>query len=186
MTAAGSRYAGVMSEISPRTPAGIVVLTGAPGVGKSTVARELAGLRPRCAHVKADDLHRMIVSGGQWPSAGTSEAGRQLQLRTRHAGILAASFADAGFSVVIDEVLATSGQVDTLAAQLSARAVVIVGLAADTDTIRKRDASRHKHTAVLYDGIERSIRAVVPGPWVDTRCLTVPETVAAVCAIAGW
>ncbi len=49
--------------------------------------------------------------------------------------MVAASFADAGFSVVMDEVLATSRQVETLATQLSDKAVVIVGLAADTDTI---------------------------------------------------
>lgn len=168
------------------TSADIVVLTGAPGVGKSTIARQLAGLRQRCVHVKPDDLQRMIISGGLWPSAATKESDRQLQLRTRNAAILAATFADAGFAVVIDEVLTTALQVQTLTDYLCRRAMVIVGLAADVETIRRRDASRQKHTAALYEGIEPAIRVVVPGPWVDTAPLSVPQTVSAVRALIAW
>lgn len=165
----------------------VVLLTGAPGVGKSTVARALACELPLCAHVGADTLHRMVVSGGQWPSAATATAHQQLLLRTRNAALLAASFASSAIPVVLDEVLAWPEQVRCLSDILSGIRWCVVGLAADPSVIQLRDAGRHKQTAALYEGVEAAIgSSAVGATWIDTTDLSQEETVDVVRTLVGW
>ena len=80
-----------------------VVVTGIPGAGKTTVARALAEGWERAAHVEADRLQEMIVSGGLWPDAEPyDEAMAQLRLRSRNAAALAANFLDGGLGFWLD------------------------------------------------------------------------------------
>src|SRR5438309_3576337 len=72
-------------------PASILVLSGMPGAGKSTVARILARRFTRGVHLDIDlVLHHFVVSGldGNDPA--------QIDLALRNAGTLAANFFDAG------------------------------------------------------------------------------------------
>ena len=92
----------------------IFVISGTQGAGKSTVARMLASRFGRGVHVEADTLQGMIVSGGKQrdPSrlapdgSVVGEAARQLRLRLHHACLLAPSSADAGFTAVVDDIVA--------------------------------------------------------------------------------
>jgi predicted kinase len=163
----------------------VLVLTGAPGVGKSTIAAALAARLERSAHVKADDVHRMIVRGGSWPSAGTPDASRQLLLRTRNAVGLAANFRDLGINVILDEVIASREQLDVVDDGLPRDLMDVVVLAADTATILARDAARSKQTAANYAGIDALIRETIGdrGIVVDTAQLSVSDTVTAVQAL---
>lgn len=172
---------GIMSNATQ-----VLVLTGAPGVGKSTVARQLAAELPQCAHVSADTLHRMIVSGAEWPSAGTPTALAQLQLRTTNAALLAASFARHGIPSVVDEVVSLPTQRQVLEAELASWPITFVGLAAAPGVIRARDAGRHKQTAAFYEGIEATIREVVDAIWIDTSSRSIAETVTAVRHLIRW
>jgi hypothetical protein len=52
------------------------LVTGTPGAGKTTAARLLAGRFPRGAHIEADSLHQMIVSGRLWPDDGSRDEAR--------------------------------------------------------------------------------------------------------------
>ena len=59
-------------------------------------------------HIEADLLYQMIVAGRvmpEEPGVMPPEAERQLRLRLRNACLLARSFYEAGFSVVIDEII---------------------------------------------------------------------------------
>jgi predicted kinase len=164
----------------------VVVLTGPPGVGKSTIGQELARQEPRCAHVEADILHQMIISGAQWPSTGTPESERQLDLRTHNTAMVAANFARAGFWVVIDEVLTRREQLAALRDHLGDRRTSIVGLIAGAETIQGRETARQRHAAANYPGVEAGIRALLDIPWIDTNDMTVTQTVRAVRQMIGW
>jgi predicted kinase len=168
-----------------------IVITGAPGVGKSTIAGMLATRLARAAHIEADELHRMIVTGAEWPSAGTPEAHLQLLLRTRNAAQMAANFAEAGVVPIIDEVIASQEQLDTVDELFDGTDVTFVVLTAPAPTILERDAGRGEHTAANYLGVDRLISGVLAGraTFVDSTDLSREETANAVQAAvprAGW
>ena len=153
----------------------LVLVTGTPGVGKSTVAGLVAARLPVAAHVKADALHRLIVSGGEWPSTGSQRAQELHLLRTRNALALAANFRSEGIVPIVDEVLDLPGH-----AQLVEEAgpTHVFALTAGWDTVLVRDANRRKHTAALYRDTEAQIRRVLGGAtWIDTTDLE-PDEVA--------
>lgn len=144
----------------------IVVVTGPPGVGKSTVANEMASRLPFAAHVKADVLHRMIRSGGVWPSAGSAAARSQHVLRSRNAFALADNFRDEGILPIVDDVLSLPEHAEMIRCRSD---VVAFGLTAARDEILGRDAGRYKQTAALYENAEREIREALGElvQWID-------------------
>ena len=46
----------------------IFIVSGIPGAGKTTVARQLSRSFERGVHIEADSLQLQIVSGGLWPN----------------------------------------------------------------------------------------------------------------------
>src|SRR5262249_54883992 len=90
----------------------IIAVTGIQAAGKSTVARLLAQQYVRGVHVEADALQHMIVSGSEGarePGELTGEAARQYFLRLRHMCLLGRSFAEAGFTAVLDDIILGEG-----------------------------------------------------------------------------
>ncbi len=76
---------------------GVILVTGVPGSGKTTVARLLTQRFPLAAHLEGDSIQSLIVSGGLHPDREPhDEAMRQLRLRTRNVSLLADSFAANG------------------------------------------------------------------------------------------
>jgi predicted kinase len=81
-----------------------LVLTGASAAGKSTCARALADQAPRAACIDVDDVRQLVRSGAAAPWDGP--AGRaQLLLGATNACALGRNFRDAGFDVVIADVV---------------------------------------------------------------------------------
>jgi chloramphenicol 3-O-phosphotransferase len=169
------------------TRSALIVVSGAQGAGKSTVAGMLARRFARGAHVEADALQKMIVSGRQWPSLETTdpqtnavmgEAGRQLSLRLRNACLLAASFVDAGIVAIVDDIV-VGERVTEMMRYLDGRELYFVMLAPDRATIRERELARgtrlFEDWASLYDVIEHRTPRV--GLWLDTSHQTPAETV---------
>src|SRR5437764_5410813 len=86
----------------------LIVVTGIMAAGKSTYARLLAQRFVRGVHIEADVLQQMIVSGGVWvsqPGEPHGEAAQQLRLRLKNMSLLARSFSEAGFTVVLDDII---------------------------------------------------------------------------------
>lgn len=85
----------------------VMVLTGPPAAGKSTIGRLLAGGRPRGVLVDIDDVRQMVVGGHAAPWDG-AEGRAQKQLGVINGCGLARTFVQHGYDVVIVDVLSVA------------------------------------------------------------------------------
>ncbi len=162
---------------------GVIIVSGVPGAGKSTIAPLLASRFDRGVHVEADALQRMIVSGARWPGEEPlTEGHRQLRMRGRNACLLADSFREAGFTPVIDDIVVGS-RLDEYLHDLRARPVYFVLLLPDLETLRKRNAERAK-SDVFYqaESLDPVARMQAPGLRIDTSGQSPQQSVDAILA----
>ena len=82
----------------------ILILTGPPAAGKTTLGPRIAGQLSSCAVVDVDVVRAMVVQPHIAPWRGAAGTA-QLSLGARNACALAHNFARAGFHVVILDVL---------------------------------------------------------------------------------
>lgn len=82
----------------------ILLLTGPPAAGKSTLGPLIAKRLERCAVIDVDRVRAMVVQPHIAPWLG-KEGMAQLRLGARNACMLAHNFADEGYHVVILDVL---------------------------------------------------------------------------------
>jgi chloramphenicol 3-O-phosphotransferase len=87
-------------------PQPIFILTGAPASGKTSVAKALLNHFSYGVHIPVDDLRGMVVSGisnpiGSWDD----ETDRQFRLARDSAALIAKTYAQGGFAVVVDDVI---------------------------------------------------------------------------------
>jgi predicted kinase len=164
----------------------IIVVTGIMAAGKSTISRLLAQRFVRGVHVEADVLQRMIVSGGRWaslPGEPDGETARQLRLRLKNMCLLGRSFFEAGFTVVLDDII-LGERWQHLQEELHTIPFTLVVLAPQVDVvIQHRDLQRAKlpqgeSWARYLDQILRSTTSMVSrGIWLDTSQQTPEETI---------
>jgi predicted kinase len=81
----------------------ILLLTGAPGSGKTTVARLLAENQERAVHVESDCFFRFIVSGYVKP--WKSESHGQNMAVMQIVGDVAVAYERAGYNTIIDGII---------------------------------------------------------------------------------
>lgn len=119
----------------------VLVLTGPPAVGKTSVGRLLAGTRRRGALVDIDDVRHMVVAGHAAPWDG-DEGRRQQRLGVVNGCAVAGTFTANGIDVVIVDVL--TDQTAGLYRQLL-RDPLIVQLTAAYDEAVRRAHTREIH-----------------------------------------
>lgn len=81
----------------------VLILTGAPGAGKSTVARLLAERSKRAVHLESDWFFRFIAAGYIEP--WKPESHEQNTTVMRIVAVAAAGYANAGYFTIIDGII---------------------------------------------------------------------------------
>lgn len=162
---------------------GIIVVSGIPGAGKSTLSSRLACEFSRGVHIEADQLHRMIKRGGRWPDEDPlTEGAAQLRLRGRNCCLLARSFYDAGFVAVIDDIV-IGDRFDHYSEDLEAYPWSMVQLLPSLAIVRARHLGRTAATvADQWPHLDQLARSTPHGLQVDTSALSPEQTVSAVLA----
>jgi adenylate kinase family enzyme len=81
----------------------VLILTGPPGAGKTTVARALAERRERAVHVESDHFFRFIISGFVEPWLPASQEQNEIVMRA--VARTASAYADAGYFTIVDGIV---------------------------------------------------------------------------------
>ncbi|MBD3922014.1 AAA family ATPase [Paenibacillus sp. PR3] len=166
-----------MSEERPIT----IVITGIMASGKSTVAQLLAERFEQSVHLRGDIFRRMIVNNRKEvnPDAGNDELD-QLRLRYRLAAQSAKTYHDAGFTVVMQDVVVGPLLNDFLS-YVNNHPLYVVVLCPSTEAVALREAARSKkgYGAWTVEALDHVLRNETPrvGLWLDTTELTAEETV---------
>jgi len=164
----------------------IWIINGIPGAGKSTVARALCASLPQSAHIEGDRIQDLIISGSVPPGGvPPEEEARQIHLNVRNQCLLASSFADAGFTPVIDYIVTGRARLEEYLGHLAGHALYLVTLDPGIEVALERDRLRDEKTVGarwvhLRDEIVGELSGI--GLWVDTRALTVGQTVEKILA----
>ncbi|MEO6999065.1 MAG: AAA family ATPase [Terracoccus sp.] len=168
---------------------GCLVLSGAPGSGKTTVATAVAASLTRSAIVAGDDVSRMVASGWVGPiGEPADEAERQLLLRARNICSLANNFCEAGFFPILDHVVPKPEVLGRMIEWLAPRPVLFVTLAPSHAITVERNATRPAREQIDYDtsALHGQMVAMCDlGWWLDTSAMGVAETVDLILAEAG-
>ena len=168
--------------------AGVWLITGAQASGKSTVAELLAQRFERAAHVRGYRFATSVVSGRAGFDPDDPEWRRQLELRYRLSAVVAAEYAAAGFTAVVQDNI-YGPDVVTWIERAGPGPVHLVVLRPAVDVVEHRHEARRRATGkVAYrDGYTPARNdadlATTPaglGLWLDTSTHTPEETVATI------
>jgi predicted kinase len=173
-----------MNEFTTSTPP-MIMITGNMAAGKSSVAQALAERLPKSVHLRGDLFRRMIVNGQAEMGFQLSEdAAQQLQLRYDLAVTTAKLYAQAGFTVVYQDILIGPALPDVIAS-FSPYSPLVVVLCPRADVVAARERARAKTgyaDRAAVDAFDRVLRDETPrvGYWLDTSELTLAQTVDAI------
>ena len=167
-----------------------LIITGAPAAGKSTISQLVAAGLARSARLNGDFVHELIVSGFVWGlGEPPDEAARQARLTRKNLCALAANFADAGFTPIIDTLIPDREGLDYFLEALRPRRVLLVVLTPTIEVHHYRNTIREPDEQFFFEDYEtltanmRGFGTV--GWWFDTSALTPDDTATQIIANAA-
>ena len=123
-------------------PPAIWIVSGLPGPLRSDVAHALLDAFERAAHVDGDGLAGAITGGRVLPGdEPRPESERQIELAIRNQCLLARSYAEAGFTPVIEYAVLTRSQLDAYRSYLAGGQIRLV--------VAANDDAASEHTLLL-------------------------------------
>ena len=174
------------SPAAPQPPPGpqarraVILVTGIQAAGKSTIAQLLAERLPDSVHVRGDLFRRMIINGrADMTPDPTSEAMRQLRLRYQLAATVSDAYFQAGFTVIVQDVILGSHLAE-MTAMIRSRPLLVIVLAPQAAAIAAREERRGKtaYDRWAIEQLDTVLRHQTPrlGLWLDTSGQTPAET----------
>ena len=131
----------------------VLILTGAPGVGKTTTARILAARSERAVHLESDLFFHFIRSG--YIDPWKPESHEQNRIVMRILADSAAAYAAAGYFTIVDGIIIPGWFLEPLrdslraAGHMVAFAVLRAPLPVCTSRAASCEAQRHAEPAVV-------------------------------------
>ena len=164
----------------PRASRAVTLVTGIQAAGKSTIAQLLTERLPQSVHVRGDLFRRMIINGrADMTPDPTDEALRQLRLRYQLAATVSDAYFQAGFNVVIQDII-LGDDLAKMTAMIRSRPLLVIVLAPQVSAIADREKSREKtaYGTWAIRQLDDVLRNETPrlGLWLDTSSQTPAET----------
>jgi chloramphenicol 3-O-phosphotransferase len=149
--------------VGAETPGDILILTGPPGSGKTSVGHALAGRYERSVHLEADSFFRFIQAGYVSPWRPESHAQNTFVM-----GLVAdaaAGYAGQGYRTIVEGIFAPRWFLEPVMERLRAAGhrTICVVLDAPLDVCRSRLGER--------EGLELPERSVIEQLWAAFRDL---------------
>jgi tRNA uridine 5-carbamoylmethylation protein Kti12 len=168
----------------------LIVITGIPGAGKSTIARLLSEALPRSVLISGDDLRHMVISGYRDPNDPWDDEMRsQYHLSFKNEAALTANFLGGGFDVVIDDVIRKGALYDEWLKEFQGLDHQVVLLQPSLEAALKRNQDRPEKTVpekTLHD-LHQLYQQIDNRDWkvIDNSHQTQDETVKEILARLG-
>lgn len=164
----------------------VILVSGLPASGKTSVSQRLAKTFQKGFHLQVDQLRSMVVRGGISPDTATEwndQLENQFRLERAAASVLASTYAEAGFSVIVDDVAVPANVLshyEHLARQLPMLKFLL--FPSITETKRRLNERRHEFDEVFTNRLSMlhlHLESIDKSEWdvLDTSDWTIDETV---------